>query len=223
MDNKKDRKYGSYEFKKIDTKEKAYVMGYYTGKGRIESENRIFCYIPYRDRNIAVFISDTIEANINFHRRRKAGAMYVIKKNTKDGKQFLGDEREGSEKLPIVNKSLLKYELQGIYDAIGSVAWGHRKDNQEKFWQRINFLSKSVNILTCLQQVLFKELNISSTIRPKANSKVIYVLEFKNSHDVYKFIRFIYDDNDMIVSKRRYSKFKALRLELEEFGETLED
>lgn len=232
MNNLYERKTGlyqtAYEFGKIDTKEKAYVIGFLSGKGKIEKENRVYFYAAPRDRKIVEFISNTIYANVTRHiykskvNRNKIRTTLVLKKLTKDARKFLGDDRDGTKRYPIVNKSLARYELQGIYDAIGQVAWGRRKNGGNQPWQRVNFITKYYDVLVGLQQFLLKELQITSVLRQESGRQY-YILEFKNSHDVYKFVRYILDDNDMIVSTHRYLKLKALRLELEEFGETLDN
>ena len=84
-------------------------------------------------------------------------------------------------------------------------------------WQKISFTT-SIGIATSIQNILIKELDISTTIRPKANEKDVYVIEFGNKENVLKFLAYIYQD-DFIVLKRKFLKYKALRLELEENGE----
>ena len=52
----------------------------------------------------------------------------------------------------------------------------------------------------------------------KCGEKDCFVIEFANRIDVLKFLNYIYQD-DFVVLKRKYLKYKALRLELEENGE----
>lgn len=75
-----------------------------------------------------------------------------------------------------------------------------------------------MKILIGVQQYLIKKLNISTIVRPKKNEDC-YILEFSNRNDVLKFCEHIYSDENFIILKRKYLKYKALRLELEENGE----
>ena len=65
---------------------------------------------------------------------------------------------------------------------------------------------------------VIKKLNISTALRPKGKEKC-YVLEFANLSDVLTFLEHIYPNDSFIILKRKYLKYKALRLELEENGE----
>ena len=85
-------------------------------------------------------------------------------------------------------------------------------------WHKITF-SSSLKILTGVQQYLYKELNISTVVRPKSNENCS-ILEFANKKDILVFLNYIYSDRDFIILKRKQLKAEALRLKLGEFGET---
>ena len=55
-------------------------------------------------------------------------------------------------------------------------------------------------------------------IHPK-NGEGCYVLQICNKEDVLKMYNLIYSDKDFIILRRKFVKFNALRLELEENGE----
>ena len=93
---------------------------------------------------------------------------------------------------------------------------GKRKD-KNRLWQKVSFTSQ-LKILEGVQKYLINKLNISTVIRPKTNEKC-FVLEFSNLSDVIKFCEHIYPNEDFIILNRKYLKYKALRLELEENGE----
>ena len=129
--------------------------------------------------------------------------------------KFIGGNLKINRHLPIVRKDLNRYLLLGAFDADGCLTWGRRKD-KNRIWHKISFTT-SFNIAICLQQILIKELNISTIVRPKSKESC-YVIEFANRKDILKFLDYIYCD-DFVVLKRKYLKAKALRLELEENGE----
>ena len=106
--------------------------------------------------------------------------------------------------------------LQGFFDGDGCITWGYRKD-RNRLWHKVSFTS-SFSILEGLQQYLFKQ-GITTKVRPKSNENC-GVLEFANKKDIIKFYNLVYSDKDFIILRRKYIKYNALRLELEENGET---
>ena len=66
--------------------------------------------------------------------------------------------------------------------------------------------------------MLAKNLGISSSIRPKGKEKC-FTLSICSRDDVLNFLSFIYPNDSFIILKRKYLKYCALRLELEENGE----
>ena len=117
---------------------------------------------------------------------------------------------------PRVRKDLERYLLLGFFDADGCITWGKRKD-RNKIWQKVSFTSQ-LHLLEGIQKMLYNNIGISSTIRPKSNEDC-YIIEFSNKEDVLKFINYIYPkDDDFIILQRKYLKANVLRLELEEFG-----
>ena len=106
--------------------------------------------------------------------------------------------------------------LLGFFDADGSISYGIRKD-RNRFWQQVRFTSQ-LKLLEGIQQMLYKNIGISSIIRPKKGEDC-YVISFGSKEDVLKFINYIYPkDDDFIILQRKYLKANAVRLELEEFG-----
>ena len=117
---------------------------------------------------------------------------------------------------PKVKNEFERYLLQGFFEADGCITWGKRKD-RNRIWHKVSFTSQ-LKLLEGVQQMLYKNIGISSVIRPKKNEGC-YVIEFSNKEDVLKFINYIYPkDTDFIILQRKYLKANALRLELEEFG-----
>jgi hypothetical protein len=140
----------------------------------------------------------------------------LIKKIT-DITKFTSGELKVDRHYPRVSDSLEKYMLLGLFDADGCVTYGYRKD-KDRLWHKISITS-SLKILCGVQQYLLKKLDISTVIHPKGEEKC-YIIEFANKKDVLTFFNHIYSDDEFIILKRKYLKAEALRLELEEFGET---
>ena len=76
----------------------------------------------------------------------------------------------------------------GFFDADGCITWGIRKD-RNKIWQKISFTSQ-LHLLEGIQKMLYNNIGISSTIKPKSNEDC-YIIQFSNKEDVLKFINYI--------------------------------
>ena len=209
-------------FNKIDTPEKAYIIGYTLADGYI-SDNVIEFGCCLEDKEILQFIAEYIGANYTEdltyipEARRFPRARIHISNSvliTDFNKHCSSKE---NKHCPIIPKNLEKYLVQGFFDGDGCLTWGRRKD-RNRLWQKISFTS-SLKVLEGIQQILLKQCAISTIIRPKSNENC-FVLEFANKRDVLKFLNFIYPDDSFIILKRKYNKAQALRLELGEFGES---
>lgn len=210
-----------FMFNKIDTKEKAYIIGYALADGYISDKSIEFgCQL--KDKEILQFISNYTGANlkednayIKEKRRFPRARLCICNKNiiTDFNKHCSSKE---NKHIPIIPKELNRYLVQGFFDGDGCLTWGRRKD-RDRIWHKINFTS-SLKVLEGIQQILLKHCNISTAIKPKAKENC-FILEFSNKKDVLKFLNYIYPNDDFIILNRKYEKAKALRLELGEFGE----
>lgn len=210
----------NYRFEKIDSKEKAYAIGFILADAAITETNTEIS-VAIKDKCIVEFISKVINGNViysnKFNPKTRVFPKARLIKKIVDITKFTGGMAKADRHYPRVREDLEKYLIQGLFDADGCITWGIRKD-KDRIWQKISFTSQ-LKILEGVQQYLLKKLNISTIIRPKKNENC-YVLEFSNCFDVLKFCEHIYPDEKFIILKRKYFKYKALRLELEENGES---
>lgn len=211
-------------FKKIDTPEKAYILGFLTGDGDYNKNNIMTLALSKQDICIPIFISKNTGCNY-----------YVSDKTDKEKKIFpkvrisIGDKNyitdfkkygifdyKKNRKVPIINSKLYRYLLLGLFDAEGCITWGYRKD-RNRLWHKISFTS-SLSILYGVQKILDR-FGISSAIKPKKDEDC-YIIEFSDKERVFKFLNIIYPDNSFIVLERKYKKAIALRRTSGEFRET---
>jgi hypothetical protein len=215
----KFKKSSNYRFEKIDTKEKAYTLGFILADAAITLNNTEIS-VSLRDREVADFVSDIIGGNVlvshKYIKKKRIFPKARVIKKIVDITKFTGGYAKKDRHYPIIRDDLERYMIQGLFDADGCITWGRRKD-KNRIWQKVSFTSQ-LKILQGVQQYLIKKLHISTTIRPKSNENC-YVLEFANLQDVMTFCEHIYPNEDFIILKRKYLKYKALRLELEENDE----
>ena len=210
----------SIKLEKIKIKEEAYFLGFLLGDGYIDPKNTVEITVNLRDKEVLEFISNILGCNINIDNRlnKKAKIFPIarISRRINDITKFTGGYLKKERHYPRLNKNLEKYLIQGFFDADGCITFGYRKD-RKRIWQKVSFTSQ-YKVLEGVQTFLLNNLEIATKVRPKTGEDC-YILEFTNREHVLKFLDYLYEDNDMIVLKRKYNKYKALRLELEEFGE----
>lgn len=217
--------YKDYDyFKKINTKEKAYIIGFFLGDGCLSLENKFECAIKLDDKEIFDFIQKELNCNIriddsiNKIQKKHPKASIKIANNhmCNDIHKIFGGRLKQERHIPIIPKALERYLIQGFFDAEGCVTWGYRKD-RNRLWQKISFTSK-YKMLEGIQNILLNN-DIATKIKPKQNEDC-YVLEFSDPIRILNFLNYIYPDDSFIILHRKYEKAKALRLELGEFGES---
>lgn len=216
------QKDATFEFGKIDTREKAYALGFILADGAIAQNKNVEISTSLKDKRVVEFISGLVHANVHydhaFDKKARRFPRARLSKKIKDITKFTGGMKKTERHFPRVREDLQKYLIQGLFDADGCVTWGRRKDKQ-RIWQKISFTSQ-LKILEGVQKYLINMLGIATVIRPKSKCGC-YVLEFANLKDVLTFCDHIYSDKTFIILERKYFKYKALRLELEENGENL--
>jgi len=223
LQNYKKPIYNERFLNKIDTKEKAYVLGFILGDSYL-TDKVLELTLALKDREILKFIADQLQANIRvdetFLPNKKRFPRVRINISNKnlliDAHKLFGGYKKEDRHIPIVPKHLEVYLILGFFDAEGCITWGHRID-RNRIWQKISFTSQ-YKMLVGIQKILDKN-EISSTIRPKTNENC-YVLEFSSKKMVLKFLDYIYSDSSFIIMTRKYKNANALRLELGENGET---
>ena len=218
------KKTKNYAFNKIDTKEKAYCLGFILGDGCITQRNTDIC-ISLQDKDVIYFIQSVIGGNVTennkLDKKKKQFPSIRLIKKISDITKFTGGYNKVDRHYPRIREDLEKYMIQGFFDAEGCITWGRRKD-KNRIWQKVSFTSQ-YKMLEGVQQYLFNKVGIVTKLKPKSDGSKCFVLEFANKKDVLKFYYHLYQDNDLIILKRKYLKYNALRLELEEFGESCID
>ena len=213
-------------FHKIDTKEKAYIIGFLLGDSHLSKDDKFELSVQLNDKEIIDFmISEfgghlSISTITNKIKKQYPNATLKVGENTiiRDIKMLFGGRLKEERHIPIIKPKLERYLVQGFFDAEGCITWGKRKD-RNRIWQKISFTSQ-YRMLEGIQNILDKN-GISSKIKPKSNEKC-YVMEFASKKQVSDFLNYIYPNNEFIILNRKYNKAEALRLELGEFGESFE-
>ena len=223
--NHKRPEYNYDYFNKIDTKEKAYILGYTLADGYIN--NKVIQYkCALADKCILDFIAKELNARVivstklDRSKRRFPSASVNIGNSTlvKDINRLSNGTKE-NKTFPRIRKDLEPYMLLGFFDGDGCLTWGRRKD-RNRIWQKVNFTG-SYKLLYAIQKLLIS-LGISSALHKKGTEDC-YVLEMASKKDVLNILKYMYGKEDLIVLPRKYNKYNALRLELGENEENTND
>ena len=219
-------------FKNINTKEKAYIIGFILGDGEIHSTTDVHLGIKLSDKQLIYDINnylpweEHIKEDLTFDKKtRRFPRIRFNFRSRAFGKvlvKMFGDRLASKRNMPIISKPLRPYLIAGLFDSDGCITYGFRKD-RNRLWYKVSFTCNE-NILLGLQKELYAN-NISSRIYPKKNENV-FVLEITNLKDIYNFFNLLPIDG--IRLKRKVEKFNnwlqevvktPLRLKLGELGE----
>lgn len=210
-------------FTKINTREKAYILGFILGDGYLTNKE-IETTVALEDKEVLDFIQEHLGGNLrvdktlNKKQRRYPRARMVIGENriVRDLGVLFGGFLKEDRNLPHISPKLNKYLLQGFFDAEGCITWGRRKD-RDRIWHKVSFTSQ-FGMLEGIQNILVDE-GIATKIKPKSGGEKCFVMEFSARKDVLRFLDIIYPNDSFVILKRKYNNAHALRLELGEFGE----
>lgn len=209
--------YNDSYFSIIDSKEKAYILGYTLADGYINNSSLEYgCALS--DKELLYFIAEQLNISVRIDtylnkacRRFPRARISIGNKHIVSDINRLCNSKE-NKTFPRIRQDLQSYMLLGFFDGDGCITWGHRKD-RNRIWQKVNFTG-SYKLLLAIQKYLEKN-NITSSLRPKGLENC-YVLEISSKESVLNTLKLMYGKEDLIVLKRKFDKYNALRLELGE-------
>jgi intein-encoded DNA endonuclease-like protein len=213
------------EFKKIDTQEKAYFLGFMYGDGTISAYTQKDGKIRYQTK-VSIHENDDelilmFMKNFPFFSK---GSFDYSKYNANSGiqssisshsKELFHDlqlnglyprksyENANKLKFPNINKGLIPHFIRGFFDADGSVYTRASRKNLIT----IEFCSVSKDFLFQMNSYL-NSLNINSwkirSKEPKGKGKqTLYQLSYIRTSEIQKLINFLYNDSTISLNRKR--------------------
>lgn len=204
----------------INSKEKAYLVGFILGDGFISDNEVVEINQATTHKDTIEFLSKIINGKIKedktFNKKKRVFPHVSVIKKIPKIKMVLGGRLKSERHFPRVKEELMPYLVRGLFDTDGCFSFGVRKDRY-RLWVKIQF-THHLKCLTGLQKFLLDKLNIASSVRIKSKERC-YILDFNSIKNVLSFLSWLYQDTSFIPLKHKYNKFKAVRLKLEELGE----
>ncbi|NJO64509.1 MAG: hypothetical protein HC836_42115 [Richelia sp. RM2_1_2] len=221
------------ELKEINTKEKAYLLGFLYGDGTIttykEKTGRIRYWTKISISHNDKIILDTLKSYFKFFKEGSFDYSKYNKNNLKQVSLKLGSKKlfddlinaglyprksyENKEKLSLPNiaNELLSNFVLGFFDADGSIF----KMKYRKNLMGVEIVSNSFNFITQLNNLL--ELNniFSWKIvekKPHGKGKQIYyIIKYTKMSEIIKLRNYLYN-NHSIALPRKYEMFQNIKL-----------
>ena len=191
-------------FEKIDTKEKAYWLGFFSADGYVNQSTRAieFCL---KDKEAIVLFKKALKSQhkISCKDEKYYRVSIKDKKMSEDLLSLnLDNNKTYNYSIPInkIPEKLMSHFLRGYFDGDAYIGIS----NQNKFVVSVTEASNKVMI--DIQKILKKELGVDFNIR--YNKRNLYVFSI-SGEKAQKILEYIYkDSNKKIRLERKYKKYK---------------
>ena len=212
--------YNEDYFSKIDTPNKAYILGFILGDGYLTKES-FELTVSLKDMGVSRNFQNQVGGNVNIDKtfdnktKRFPRARISVKNKRliKDLNTLFGGHKKEDRHIPIIKKSLQKYLVLGFFDAEGTIVFGKRK-NRNYLWSKLQITSQ-LKMLEGIQNILL-DWEISSSIK-KRRKENCYDLYIRNK-DIVRFCNKVFETGIFCLG-RKQDKIRAfLRLKSDENG-----
>lgn len=197
-------------FERIDSSNKAYILGFLYADGSVYRTN-LSISLSIKDIEIIKFIRKELEFGGEFKIFKVNELDYVRLSIT--SKKLVNDlEKLGviknktyeSKSLPEIPNEYLPDMIRGFFDGDGSISSSKSNNRAEEFC--LTF-SSNIDVLEQVKNILLEKNISSSKIRlRRKDSKFSGMLEIKGSHNIEKFYNFVYNTNSFHLL-RKYKRF----------------
>lgn len=207
--NNKRKKYTFNEnyFEKIDTPEKAYILGFIYADGNVDNRARMFSICLKKDDvGVLNFIKDSLDSNhpIHYYNEKYSTLQITSKKLCTDliNANIIPNKTYKTNTLPYTGE-FFSHFLRGFFDGDGSI-WCAKNDSHHV---GVSF-ANNLYVLTEIKEFLKKELNVNSCLKyeDEIDNPFACSLRIGGSVQIKKFYDFLYKD-DCFSLKRKKDRF----------------
>lgn len=215
--NKPKRKYEFNEdyFKNINTKNKAYILGFLMADGCIckstqdkKTPDRLIIQISYKDRCVLEFIQKELGSDYKIRDFIPKGTYTnnMMSSLTINSTKLCSDlikhgiipNKTGKESFPKMRENLRRHFVRGFLDGDGWITSGNSGS------VTIGFIS-NCNMLESIKKEINNSLNIKSTARiynDYRSDKDIYYLEYSHRDDIKQLKKYLYHKADFYLERK---------------------
>jgi hypothetical protein len=222
--SKDSRKYNIDEnfFEKIDSEEKAYVLGYLYADGNIhKSKTNVQLELSEKDIYILLTIKNILKSNHKLfkHNIKINNKEYINYRLTITNYKILKDllniglepAKSLKIKFPKIEKQLLRHFVRGYFDGDGCIY--HKERNGIRVYNPYAFLEISMlgseSFCKSLKTILKKEINVDMRLDKSGKNKRISRLRTSKQESIIKIYKWFYSDATIYL-KRKYDSFKEI-------------
>ena len=201
-------------FKTINTKNKAYILGFLMADGcvgktdpKVKNPNRLSINISYKDRHVLKFIKKELECDyeIEDYIPKKTYSDNMMSKLVINSKKLCLDliklgvtpNKTGKESFPKIRKDLRRHFIRGFLDGDGWIT-------TRKNGTTIGFIS-NYDMLNSIKEEIAESLDIKGTTRIYRDyrpEKNIFYLHYDHDHDIKQLKKYLYHNAGFYLERK---------------------
>lgn len=192
-------------FDKIDTQDKAYILGMLAADGNVSSRGSSIC-LALKDEDVIIKINEYFKSNI---RKRKNG-LFAITVSMKAWKNALSTydivpNKSTILKFPETLKDdLIRHFIRGYFDGDGSISLCKSGGR----YNPIISITSSQMFIETLSNILTREIECTCSSYEKDNCST---LSFGGIHNIKKMYDYLYKDSTIFMNRKK-EKFEHILL-----------
>jgi hypothetical protein len=216
--NNRSKSLNENYFDKIDTPNKAYILGWIMSDGYVSKNKLVF---GLKDLEILEFIkkemdsghkiSEVFKYDKRTNKTYQQHILQICSKKISESLNKLGifQAKSFTVNLPKISKKLYPHLIRGLFDGDGYIGAG--KNSAEDLYPRFSLIvsEKLYNSLTPVFNDLGIELKKPNIVAEK-NGDLILKLKIYSKKKLRCFFNYIYCDGNVMKLNRKYYKFKEL-------------
>lgn len=209
-------------FDKIDTEEKAYILGFIYGDGyNSEKKNCIKIRLQISDEELLLKFIKILYPNndkILYYQKKdeiiKSCELVIESKHMSEVLASYGCIQRKSKKLyypSCVPEELTSHFIRGVFDADGTVYQGTLKTGPEKGYKKSYFsIIGYIVFIKQIQEKIVKFINLIKNKLIKSHAKDVCSVMYSGDNQTEKILDWIYKDANIYL-ERKYKKYIELK------------
>ncbi|MCK9429171.1 MAG: hypothetical protein M0R17_04145 [Candidatus Omnitrophica bacterium] len=196
-------------FNKIDTENKAYILGFIYADGSINRASNSFTVgLAAKDIEILEFIKSELKYSGSIcHNKKGSIILTITSKVIKNDLIKLGiipNKTYESKSLPTIDNNLISHMMRGFFDGDGSI---YKTMNKKHIEYSANF-TNNYNVLEIIKNWLYANNILSTTIRYRRgiSNKFACMLDIKGNNNIEKLYK-LFEINKYFSLSRKRNRF----------------